>query len=162
MPSITSLATNSALTAVESKIPDVSSLVKKTDYNTKISETEKKIIDQDHDKYIITPEFNTLAANVFNARLAQANVITKTDFDAELQSLSKRITLYKSKYLLGENELRKLQNFDASYFRGKGHFEEDGAQNYLVFQPMYRYFIRTAGIGSGDYIYFWKSRGLCD
>ena len=32
----------------------------------------------------ITPEFNTLAANVFNARLAQANLITKTDFDAKL------------------------------------------------------------------------------
>ena len=29
-----------------------------------------------------TSEFNTLAANVFNTRLAQANLITKTDFDA--------------------------------------------------------------------------------
>ena len=27
--------------------------LKKTDYNTKISETEKKITDDDHDKYII-------------------------------------------------------------------------------------------------------------
>ena len=36
IPSITGLATNSALTAVEDKIPDVSSLVKKTDYNTNI------------------------------------------------------------------------------------------------------------------------------
>ena len=34
MPSITGLATNSALAAVENKKPDVSSLVKKTDYNT--------------------------------------------------------------------------------------------------------------------------------
>ena len=31
IPSITCLATNSALTAVENKIPDVSSLIKKTD-----------------------------------------------------------------------------------------------------------------------------------
>ena len=44
IPGITGLATNSALTAVENKIPDVSSLVKKTDYNTKISEIEDKII----------------------------------------------------------------------------------------------------------------------
>ena len=35
MPSITVLATNSALTAVENKIPNVSNLVTKTDYNTK-------------------------------------------------------------------------------------------------------------------------------
>ena len=38
-------------------------------------------------KYITTPEFNTLATDVFNARLAQANLITKTDFDAKLSSL---------------------------------------------------------------------------
>ena len=30
-----------------------------------------------HDKYIDTSKFNTLASNVFNARLAQANLITK-------------------------------------------------------------------------------------
>ena len=35
MPSISELATNAALTAVENKIPDVSSLVKKTNYDTK-------------------------------------------------------------------------------------------------------------------------------
>ena len=33
-----------------------------------------------HDKYITTPEFNNLAASVFNARLAQANLVSKTDF----------------------------------------------------------------------------------
>ena len=65
IPSITGLATNSELTALEHKIPDVSSLVKKTGYNTKISDTEKKITDYDHDKYITTPEFNTLATNAF-------------------------------------------------------------------------------------------------
>ena len=42
MPGISGLATNSALTAVENKIPNVSSLVKKTDYNTKISDIGKK------------------------------------------------------------------------------------------------------------------------
>ena len=37
---ITNLATNTALTAIENKIPNVSNLVKKTDYNTKINEIE--------------------------------------------------------------------------------------------------------------------------
>ena len=45
---------------------------------------EKKLTDRNHDKYITTPEFNTLAVDVFNARLAKANLITKTDFDAKL------------------------------------------------------------------------------
>ena len=84
IPDVSGLATKSASTAVEHKIPDVSSLVKKTNYDTKISELEKKLTDHNHDKYITTPEFNTLAADVFNARLAQATLITKTDFDAKL------------------------------------------------------------------------------
>ena len=29
--------------------------------------------------------------------------------------------------------------FDSIYYRGKSHFEEDGTQNYLVFQPMQRF-----------------------
>ena len=67
---------------MENKIPSVSNLVKKTNYETKISELEKKLTDHNHDKYVTTPEFNTSAANVFNARLAKANFITKKDFDA--------------------------------------------------------------------------------
>ena len=141
IPSISGLATNSALTAVENKIPDVCSLVKRTDYNTKISDIEKKITDHDHDKYITTPEFNTLAADVFDAILAaQIDLIRKPEFDFELKDISDRVTKNKTKHLLVENELKKLQKFDGTYFRGKSHFEEDFTQNYLVFQPIYRYF----------------------
>ena len=59
---------------------------KKTDYNTKINETEKKITDDNHDKYITTPEFNKLTSENFAARLKQANLVTKTEFD-KLESL---------------------------------------------------------------------------
>ena len=88
-------------------------------------------------KYITTPEFNTLAADIFNARLAQANLITKTEFDANLSSLNRKITANKSKSLLVENELK---TFDSSYFIGQNHFEGNGTQNYLVFQALYKYF----------------------
>ena len=57
--------------------------LKKTDYDTKVTEIENKLNNNNHDKYITTSEFNTLAANVFNAGLSQANLITKTDFDAK-------------------------------------------------------------------------------
>ena len=109
--------------------------MKKTNYDTKISELEKKLTDHNHDKYITTPEFNTLAADVFNAKL-----VTKADFDAKLSSLSRKSTSNKSKYLLVENELKKQKSFDSSYFIGKSHFDENGTQNYLVFQPMSRCF----------------------
>ena len=84
IPDISNLATKTALTTVENKIPDVSNLVNKTDYNTKVTEIEKKLTDHNHDKYIDTSGFNKLAADVFNARIAQANLITKADFDAKL------------------------------------------------------------------------------
>ena len=66
--------------------------------------------------------------------------MTKTDFDAKVSSFNRKITENKTKYLLVQNELNKLKAFDASYFIGKSHFEEDGAQNYLVFQPLIKYF----------------------
>ena len=149
------------MTAVENKILSVSSSVKKnTDYDTRISEIEKKLTDHNHGKYIATPEFNTLAPDVFNARLAQANLITKPDFDVKLSSLNRKITSNKTKHLLVENELNKLKTFDSSYFIGKSHFEKDGTQNYLVFQPVYGYFKIIAGFGNGNYSYYWQSKGF--
>ena len=58
--------------------------------------------------------------------------------------------------------MKKLKILDSSYFIGKSHFEEDGTQNYLVFQPMYSHFKMIAGVGNGSYIYYWKSKGLYD
>ena len=121
-------------------MPSISSLIKKIEYNTKITEIEKKLTDHNHDKYVAASEFKTLAANVFNARLTQANLIAKTDFDANLSTLNRKTTANKSKHLLVENELKKLKTFNSSYFIGKSHFEEDGTQNYLVFQPINRFF----------------------
>ena len=132
---------------------------KKTDYDRKITEIEEKLTDHNHDKYITNPKFNALADDLFNARLlAQANLITKTDFDAKLSGLNRTITSNKTKHLLVENELKKLKIFDACYFRGKNYFEEDAKQNYLVFQPMYKCFKQIAG----DYISSRKCKGLSD
>ena len=133
---------------------------RKTNYDTKISEIEKKLTDHNHEKYINTPEFNNLAASVFNARLAQASLITKTDFDAELSSLNRKITAKKSRHLFVENKLKMLKTFDSSYFIDKYDFGEDDTQNYLIFQPMYRYFKIIIGLGSGNYICYWKCKGL--
>ena len=52
-----------------------------------------------------------------------------------------------------------MQAFDSSSFRSKSHFDEDGTQNYLVFQSMYRYFKRT---GNTERISWWNSKGFSD
>ena len=53
--------------------------------------------------------------------------------------------------------MNKLKTFDLSYFIGKGHFEEGGTQNYLIFQPIARYF---KVITDTNYISSWESKGL--
>ena len=120
-----------------------------------ISELQKKITDDKHDKYITTPEFNKLTAENFSARLAQANVIAKTDFDAKLSNLNREITSNKTKILLVKNELKKLNSFDLGYFTWKNHFDEDGAQKYLIFQPILKYFILNS-----NWITKWKSKEI--
>ena len=39
---------------------------------------------------------NFLAVGVFNVRIAQANLVTKTDFDAKLSGLNRKITQNKT------------------------------------------------------------------
>ena len=55
------------------------------------------------------------------------------------------------------NELKKLKTFDWSYFIGRSHFEEDGTQNYLVFQQLNKHF---KVITNTDYVSSWRSKGL--
>ena len=153
MPDISGLATRAALTTVENKIPGISGLVEKTDYNTKITDIENKLNNHNHDKYVATSEFNTLAANVFNARLAQAKLIIKTDYDAKLSSLNEKITANETKHFLNDNDL--------SYCRGKQYFNEgSGKQNYLVFPPVGKYFKLNSVVGVTDHVLSWQYKGI--
>ena len=93
IPDVSGLATKTALTTAENKILDVSSPVKKTNYDTKVTEIENKLNNHNHSKYITTPEFNTLAADICNARLSQANLVTKIlimQYQALIVKLPKR------------------------------------------------------------------------
>ena len=86
-------------------------------------------------------------------------MITKTDFDAKPSNLNRKVTANKAKHLLIENEFKKLKTLDLNYLTGKIHFEEDGTQNYLVFQPTIKYFKVLA---NAKYISSWKSEELSD
>ena len=83
--------------------------------------------------------------------------MAKTNFDDTVSSLDSRIAANKTKKESIENELKKLKIFDSSYFIGKSHFEENSTQNYLVFQPINRYFKL---IVNTLYISSWKPKGL--
>ena len=104
---------NAKITEIENKIPNISNLVKKK-IQIKITEIEKKkLTDHNHDKYIITPVLNNLTVESLTARLKQVNLVTKTDFHGKLKSLNQKIDLNKKKITFAEYELKKhLITFD--------------------------------------------------
>ena len=153
IPSINGLATTSALTAVGSKITDISSLAKHIIIK-KIMKLNRRLSYHNHEKCITIPEFNKYTAEDFDARLAWVNLIRKTDFHKKLIHLNRNINSNKTKHALVENELKRLQTFDSVYIIGRNYFEEDFTQNYLVFQPMNKYFKK---VSNNNHTLEWRS-----
>ena len=65
----------------------------------------------------------------------------------------------KAELKVEQHKIIKLHAFDSIYLRGKSHTEDDGTQNYLVFQLIHRYFKKTSNT---ERISSWKSKGLSD
>ena len=87
---MTTTVFNTKISEFEHKIPDNISLVTTNFLNTKINEVKNKT--DDHCKYIATKELKKLTAEKFAARLKQANLVSKTDFDNKLISFNRKIT----------------------------------------------------------------------
>ena len=51
--------------------------------------------------------------------------------------------------------MKKLKAFDSNYYNGKKYFNEDGIQNYLVFQSILKYLKVNS-----SWITKWESKGL--
>ena len=85
--------------------------------------------------------------------------MTKTDFNAKLSGLNRKITKNKIDHLLVQNELNKLKTFDLSYFVGKNYFEKYSMQNYLVFQPINKYLKFNP---KTSFLSEWESKRLSD
>ena len=73
--------------------------------------------------------------------------------------LNRKIAKNKTDHLLLENELNILKTFDSSCYHDKNYFDEDGVLNYLVFQPISKYF-KVNTINVTNYVSSWKSKGL--
>ena len=152
IPNITGLATNSKLTAVENKMPDVGSLVKKTDFNTKVTEIEGKI--PDVSSLVKKTDYATEIVNIKNDYVTNAalnarhkDLVQKATFKSELKKVDDKANENSSKVLSYEHKLKQRKDTIndlervTSYFRCKNCFDSnDSTQNYLVFQPMYKYF----------------------
>ena len=127
---VTTTLLNTKISEVENNIS-----VTTTVLNTKISEAEKKILN--HAKYITTQKFKMLTAANFTARLKQANLVSKIDFDNKLISFNRKITWNKTKYLEVQKNLNSLITKDYIFFLGRNFFtSNDRSQNTFVYQPI--------------------------
>ena len=131
---MTTTVLNTEISEVENKIPNTSNSVTTTVLNTKIGEVENKI--PDNSKYITTQEFNKLMAENFAARLNQADLVNKTDFDNKLTSFNRRMTPNKTTHLKVPKKLNSLLTNDYSFFLSRIYSKSnDGSQNTFVYQP---------------------------
>ena len=107
---------------------------------------------------------NTTVLNIeienFTARLKQANLVTKTDFDNKLTSFNKRITSNKTKHLEVQKKLDSLITKDYGFFSGWIYFTSNyGSQNMFVYQPTFN--VLELKIDKfAEYIIGLKSKGV--
>ena len=99
---------------------------------------------------------------VENKISSTSNLGKKTNYDTKVGeienkmiNLNRKIVSSKTWDISIENELKRLKTFDLSYFRGKNHFDEDGTQNYYIFQPISKY-LKVAYVNDINYILSWK------
>ena len=126
--------------------------------NTKISEVENKI--PDNSEYITTQEFNKLTAENIAARLKQADLVSKTDFDNKLTSFNRQITSNKTKHLEVRKKLNSLTTNDYNFFLVRVYFtSDDGSQNTFSYQQSLDTLELKKDKGT-DYVLNWKSKGV--
>ena len=77
IPSITKLATTATLISFENKIPNVSDLDKKVDYDTEISEMGKK--------YVTTSDYNKFTSNILDAKITHKKLVNKSGLDEKIK-----------------------------------------------------------------------------
>ena len=107
---VTTTILNTKIEEVENKIPGVSGLVKKTDYNAKIS-----VIEEDLSNY------NKLTCEIVDTKIK--TLVTNSDLNNVPQSTNNN-----------EEKNRKTKNVWV-FFIGKNIFGGDDFQNTFVYQP---------------------------
>ena len=80
IPNISGLATTAALTAVKEKIPNVSDLVQKPDYEAKIKDIEGK--------YFSTSDYKKFTNNILDAKITEQNLVNESDIANFLKDTS--------------------------------------------------------------------------
>ena len=148
---------NTKVTEIESKIPDITNLATKVTLDTKTAEVDSNI--HDFTNLATKPALNTKAIKIENELsytigfvvTFELNRLTKINSDAKMKEAVKNLAI-KSQVQNAldisdkiEKKLKKNQTSDLNHFNSRTYFENDGLENYLIFQPSYNTFTRPAG-----------------
>ena len=131
IPSINGLATTAVLSDFENRIPNVSDLVKKANYDAKISDKDIS--------YFTTSDYSKFTSEKLNAKIKEKRLVEKSDISGfiDKSDLDKKTgTLKKAELKAGQDKLVKTRTFHSSYICGKAKFED----KILVFQLVCKYF----------------------
>ena len=76
--------------------------------------------------------------------------------------MNQKIISNKAKHLLVANELKKLQNIWLKVSYKQKSFWRSWCSKFFGISTNAKILEKIAGVGSGNYIYVWKSKGLFD
>ena len=98
-------------------------------------------------KCITTADYNKFNEDSIDNKIKSKRLVDKLAPSGFISDLDKSVATLApeaesgAKLIVKQNKIiTKLQAFCWSYFRDKNHFADNGTQNYLIYQPMYRYF----------------------
>ena len=97
---MTTTVLNTKISEVENKIPSISGLVKKTDYDAKI----KNIVG----KYFTIADYNKFTSDILDAKVKQKVLLNKSVIDKKLININKKITSNKTKHMETDKKLSDL------------------------------------------------------
>ena len=133
-------------------------MVKKTDYNSKITEIEDKIPDTSN---LATKTALTTVKNKIPDISNLATETALTTVENKIADTNSLVSDYNTKITGIENNIEKLQAYDLSYFKDKQYFDEgSGKQNYLEFLPMEKYFKLNSVVDVIDHVLSWQYKGI--
>ena len=81
-----------------------------------------------------------LTSNTLDVKIAQKNLVNKYDLNDNIKTLATKQEIEtlaaKAELKAEQDKTANLQTYDLSLFIYQGYFNNDGAQLYLVFQPI--------------------------
>ena len=123
---------NTKLSKVDNKIPVVRCLIR----NAEISNIAKKCF--------TTSDCNKFTSEILDTKTKEKGLVNKSNFSNLVKNSDLNtnfaVLATQAELKAEQDKTVKLQAFNSNYFCDISHFEDDGTQNYLVFQAVSKYF----------------------